>query len=142
MFLYKTGFQKYRVSCYFPSFFVCVTTALGAFTQNKQKITRNRFIMDFIQMSLKLYGAKKCVLEFRATKFKWNKYKTHNKSVTSKFSPVWEHRTQLKATNQNVAEIHIYEFIDFLLYWLTFVSEKKTTRFQNVLILILFCFII
>ena len=29
MFLYKSGFRKYRVSCYFPSFFVCVNTALG-----------------------------------------------------------------------------------------------------------------
>ena len=29
MFLYKCGFRKYRLSCYFPSFFVCVNTALG-----------------------------------------------------------------------------------------------------------------
>ena len=28
MFLYKCGFRKYRVSCYFLSFFVCVNTPL------------------------------------------------------------------------------------------------------------------
>ena len=28
MFLYKSRFRKYRVSCFFPSYFVCVNTAL------------------------------------------------------------------------------------------------------------------
>ena len=52
MFLYKFGFRKYQVSCFFPSFFVCVNAAL---------VVKLKQLVDYIKVMPQLEDLKEVI---------------------------------------------------------------------------------